>query len=670
MSSHLPFIVTWCSVAFLLAGILGKAETADTATSSLIQAALKGDTSAVTLLILNNANVNEKSKGGITPLIAAASQGHTDVVRLLLDKQARINDESGKNISALTVAIWNGDEKTAKLLIASGADSVTLFTELASCGNFAMIQHLKNLGANINGQNKEGKSPLFRAAQSGHAEAVSLLIRAGANINAKNTKNEITAVMAATLGCHEEVVKTLINAGADVNIQRKDPADAPLHVALWLGNEKIVKMLLEAGANVSAKDINGLTPLEIAKKKGHTQIIGLLNANSTDNNNLNPLKKETLEKNTEIVKLQTEADAKKTPADLSKALFIAIEEGNKQTVKELIAAGVNVNAKDKQGNTALLIASRFAQRELNEISHILLEAGADVNAKNNNGETSLMLACNSSNINIITKLIEAGADINAKDKQGETALLKAKNKNHDQVVKVLTEAIAKKTKNKQEEELFRAIENGKPTIVRKLISEGVNINAKKDNGMTALYLATEKGHFHIVRLLLEAGADVNAALNKKGNDKGGQTPLFVAVQKGDTNIVRQLIKWGANARYEDIDHKNVIYYAHNKSIQKFLNEASRSSYQFSSFMNRNDLNEIKKLLLRDLPINWWYSEYYTLLMYAAKMGEEDVVDLLLKKGALVNLKNMNGKTAMDYANSEKIEKRIKAAGGKKGKDLP
>lgn len=598
MSSHLPFIVTWCSVAFLLAGILGKAETADTATSSLVQAALKGDTSAVTLLILNGANVNEKSKGGITPLIAAASQGHTDVVRLLLDKQARINDESGKNISALTVAIWNGDEKTAKLLIASGADSVTLFTELASCGNFAMIQHLKKLGANIDGQNKEGKSPLFRAAQSGHAEAVSLLIRAGANINAKNTKNEITAVMAATLGCREEVVKTLINAGADVNIQRKDPADTPLHVALWLGNEKIVKMLLEAGANVSAKDINGRTPLEIAKKKGHTQIIDLLNANSTDNNNLNPLKKETLKKNTEIVKLQTEAEAKKTPADLSEALFIAIEKGNKQTVKELIAAGVNVNAKDKQG---------------------------------------------------------------------ETALLKAKNKNHDQVVKVLTEAIAK---NKREEELFRAIENGKPTIVRKLISEGVNINAKKDNGMTALYLATEKGHFHIVRLLLEAGADVNAALNKKGNDRGGQTPLFVAVQKGDTNIVRQLIKWGANARYEGIDHKNAIYYAHNKSIQKFLNEASRSSNQFYSFMNRNDLNEIKKLLLRDLPINWWYSEDYTLLMYAAKRGEEDVVDLLLKKGALVNLKNMNGKTAMDYANAEKIEKRIKAAGGKKGKDLP
>lgn len=249
-------------------------------------------------------------------------------------------------------------------------------------------------------------------------------------------------------------------------------------------------------------------------------------------------------------------------------------------------------------------------------------------------------------------------------------MLKAKNKNRDQVVKLLTDAIAKKEKDRQVEELFRAIENGKPTIVKKLISEGTNINAKKANGVTPLYMATEKCNSHIVRMLLESGANVNAAFNRKESNKGGQTPFFAAVQKGNADIVKQLIKWGTNANYEDADGKDTTYYAHNTSIQKILNEASRSSNRFYYFMYKGDINEIKKLLRKDLPINWWYSEYYTLLMYAAKQGKEDVVDLLIKKGSLVNLKNVYGKTAMDYATTEKIAKRIKVAGGKAGKDLP
>ena len=85
-----------------------------------------------------------------------------------------------------------------------------------------------------------------------------------------------------------------------------------------------------------------------------------------------------------------------------------------ETVKLLIEAGADVNAKNNDGMTALIKASSTRYYELIEA---LIAAGADVNAKNNDGTTALIEALSagySCSEDIAKLLVEAGADVNIK----------------------------------------------------------------------------------------------------------------------------------------------------------------------------------------------------------------------------------------------------------------
>jgi ankyrin repeat protein len=103
-----------------------------------------------------------------------------------------------------------------------------------------------------------------------------------------------------------------------------------------------------------------------------------------------------------------------------KAFFDAVKSGNKETVAMAIKEGFNVNTKDKDGYTALLIA---AEKGDFEMAHLLVEKGADVNAKDKDGYTALMYVAYAGNLEIAKILIKNGADVNVRDKDGWTALM-------------------------------------------------------------------------------------------------------------------------------------------------------------------------------------------------------------------------------------------------------
>ena len=109
----------------------------------------------------------------------------------------------------------------------------------------------------------------------------------------------------------------------------------------------------------------------------------------------------------------------------------ATENGHTNIVNFLLNKCANVNDKDDDGRTALMIAAKYGYTD---IVNALLAHGADVNIKDNLGMTALMYAAENDNIDIVNALLEHGADVNAKDKHKKTSLDMAQNNKIKQIL--------------------------------------------------------------------------------------------------------------------------------------------------------------------------------------------------------------------------------------------
>lgn len=122
------------------------------------------------------------------------------------------------------------------------------------------------------------------------------------------------------------------------------------------------------------------------------------------------------------------------------ALMIAIAASGEPVAEALLRGGASVNARTKNGSTALhLIALRGDE----QIAQLLVKRKADVNAKTDIGETPLMIAALRGYPNTVKLLLDAGADVRARDNRGETPLMHAIERNHTEVVEILKAAGAK-----------------------------------------------------------------------------------------------------------------------------------------------------------------------------------------------------------------------------------
>ncbi len=185
-------------------------------------AAKRGKTKEVKKLLDVGADVNAETEQGITALMYAASEGHTQAVQKLLKAGADVNAKMKKgNVTPLVMAVraTTGHPKVVKELAEAGAD-VNLEIEEGKGRNksewtplmlavqvikteydedkdkialrIKVIQELLKAGADIEAKNEKGNTPLIHAALIGEPEAVRALVKAGANIEAKS-KDGVTA---------------------------------------------------------------------------------------------------------------------------------------------------------------------------------------------------------------------------------------------------------------------------------------------------------------------------------------------------------------------------------------------------------------------------------------------------------------------------------------------
>ncbi|HEY8184728.1 MAG TPA: ankyrin repeat domain-containing protein [Pyrinomonadaceae bacterium] len=183
----------------------------------------------------------------------------------------------------------------------------------------------------------------------------------------------------------------------------------------------------------------------------------------------------------------------------------AAQEDNLETLTELIA-GTDVNLRDKEsGTTALEHAVKNANREMVQL---LLSAGANVNAKNREGETVLMMLDDDATTDLVWDLINAKADVNLKSDSGSTALMQVAVSNNLEALKTLLDAGAEvNAKDKQgRTALMLAASEGLVNNVRALVLAGADLNAIDEDKKNALAYAAENDHAAVVRFLKSKGA--------------------------------------------------------------------------------------------------------------------------------------------------------------------
>ena len=175
-----------------------------------------------------------------------------------------------------------------------------------------------------------------------------------------------------------------------------------------------------------------------------------------------------------------------------------------------------------------------------------LEDGADLEARDDQGRTPLLLATHGNNVDAARELIEAGADVNAKDAMQDSAYLYAGARGLDEILAMTLAhgADLRSTNRYGGTALIPAAERGHVATVRTLLRAGVAVDHVNRLHWTALLEAILLGdggarHVQIVQLLLEAGADPELA------DGDGVTPLAHARQRGYTGIETLLRQHGA-----------------------------------------------------------------------------------------------------------------------------
>jgi len=139
------------------------------------------------------------------------------------------------------------------------------FVRLCNFGSLQQINEAIKNGANVNAISC-GITPLMMSASNGNIEVITILLKAGADVNAKGEAGLTPLMKAVWMDTNPEVITTLYKAGADINA-RSENGITPLMWAAksYYSNPEVIRTLLEFGANPKAKDNSGIMAIDYAK---------------------------------------------------------------------------------------------------------------------------------------------------------------------------------------------------------------------------------------------------------------------------------------------------------------------------------------------------------------------------------------------------------------------
>ena len=450
-------------------------------------------------------------------------------------------------------------------------------------------------------------------------------------------------------------VKALLDARVDVNAARADGATALLWAAHW-DDHDIVDRLLAAKANVNAADDRGVTPLARACENTSLAMVNKLLAAGADPNR----------------------------AQLSglTPLMTAARTGNLEVVKALLAKGANVNAATEDANASALMWALSGNHD--EIARTLIAAGADVRRSTTKGFTPLMFAARNGDVEMGKAIVAAGADVNAKGADGTHVLAYTVMQGSEAFALFLLESGADPN----------ATIDGVPALHAAAGPVGAWLNdwSRRHNtsgGPLVSALGGGQGggaRVRLVKELLSRGADPNGRIMssamfmayvgypKKGafepyatgtGDLSGATPLWVAayganggglfggggMPGGGTSatgeVLKVLLAAGANPHLTTADGTTPLMAAAGMgraTFQPGLQRGRRSGTAEEA---------VNILLDAGSDINAVNEADFAAIHGAAFRGLNEVIELLVKRGADINARDFRGRTPYRIAEGAK-----------------
>lgn len=296
--------------------------------------------------------------------------------------------------------------------------------------------------------------------------------------------------------------------------------DKVMESAITAGDEAKTRELLAQFYNVNCKGEDGITPLLLAARYRHENIVRLLLGQGA-----NP---------------RARCDKGRTTLHW---LDSVPEEPVSETLIDLLLEDrPPFEVPDGRGVTPLMVACRLGELLL---ATRLVRHGADLRATNSASDTALHYAAFFGKAHLISLLIDYGAEIEAKNSQGCTPLHDAVGSSSDpfDTVDQLLQAGANKeamTKDSRFRPLHLAILNHNEACVSCLLQSGANIEGEDRYGLRPLHAAAQEGQLKFVEVLLDQGANIKATMNR------GWTALHLAASNGQLEIIKALLEHGAN----------------------------------------------------------------------------------------------------------------------------
>lgn len=629
----------------------------------------------------------------ITPLDHAISRRKKDIVQLLIKAGAN------PHLASLFESSFKGGKWLVDLVGEQSIDMksqngdtalIRLFHEenTFKAVNFKAIKFLINSGASLDLQNNQGKTALMYTGSAKYGEkdrdceGIKILLEAGANIHIRDLDG-YTALTHAVEQGQLQATETLIKAGADVN--SKNNRDETLLFTALVGKtealqgERLYSWVVDAKRRLIRTQKHKATPLQVKMYDLLIKKLTAAGSRLTDIEELQVATDECLSPRSIGNKSEIALKCSGIGAHLDMqdkkgytALMYAVENDDPQTARLLIDAGVNVNTRDYHYHTTAF--HRASTHGIHvELLRLLERQGADINAKNKKGFTPLMAAISSlhfvSNKNndsrtkieeIVKTILNLGADVDMKDEHGQTALTLARKSENTYIINLLTKAGSKDQKSAL---LARHI---RPNTMRALIKAGLDINQQNVTGETALMLAVKTGKAERVNILIDAGA------NPDLQDKKGRTPLRYAAQRNFGDIVTLLLKAGANPDIQDKSGFTALMKASLEPAASLINaganvnlttDSGESALYIQAASSKPDLffMEQKAKLVEKLitaganNIDYVNRHGTTALMRSVQNGYPQVAKVLIRAGANINRLDYSGYSVVDRAFMKKHE---------------